>query len=841
MTKCGRPKVDHAAGRRFFFATALCLGLIFPPAALADAPSNDPSHQQFLFAYKLLQRGEDQLASEAFDEYLDDFPHAQRRGDATYYRAMLYRRAGDSQAAIDLLKDATAPTLVPAYAIDLLRGQAQADLLEHAAAAESFDRIDTGKLQPATAASVLYLRGRAHRGAENLAAAARDFEAAGKLDSPVRSRALIELSQVQSAMGQADAAVKTLRNVLALDNATAPAEAARLAGDLSYQTGSYDQALEFYQLVISGYPSSPHFGPAVVGALWSQYAAGRDDRVLETFKQHEAALPLQDRVQAIYLFGSAQQRRGNAQAAADAFARITQGDEPYPLLDKALLKLGEARLTLGQFDAVRDALGKLQRLYPDSPLRADSAYLLAAADARQGNVERGAARLTELIDAGPDHPYHAPALLHRARLYEAHAKPDAAVADYQRYLAAAKPGTPDVTAAALRLIALLDQVGKPAEAVRVADALLSQNKLPAAAQQEAMYRRAIALLRADKPADALRQLDALGKAHPLHPYRDAATYYRGLILVAQGKPAEAVKPLTEAGQTEALDPASRVNAWRVLAAAERDRDNDAASARALTQIQTLGGKEAMVGSELVWLGRYYVDAGEPDKARPYLDAARSRRDKLKPALLAAALYETARMHRAAGRYDEALNMLEEVLAIGQGLDLDAQLEMARTFAQSDRRDAAAELFTGLSIADDSRIAAVALYEGAANQRRIAEARRQADDPAGADAALKTARKQLKRVVLLYAMPPLEPLPQQALLELADIAAALDEPGQRVAELEELIRKYPDGPHARYGKALLAAQRNRLGEATTLLKALRDEKLDQPLAGRVSATLKELEG
>jgi len=817
------------------FASAIVL----LPADLA-AQANDPSHQQFLFAYKLLQRGEDDLAAEAFDEYLADFPSAKRRGDATYYRAMLHRRAGDSQAAIDLLEDAPEPTLVPGYAIDLLRGQVQADLKRHAAAARSFERIETDQLKPATAASVLYLRGRAHRGADNLAAAARDFEAAGKLASPVRSRALIELSQVQSAMGRADAAVKTLRRVLALDETTAPAEAARLAGDLSYETGGYEQAVEFYQLVISGYPSSAHFGPAVVGTLWSHYAAGDDARVIETFKQHEAALPLQDRVQAIYLAGSAHLRRGDAKAAAAAFARITQGEEAYPLLDKALLKLAEARLKLKDYNGVREAIGKLHRLYPDSPLRADAAYLLAAADARQGHVERGAARLTELIAAGPQNPYHAPALLHRARLYEANDKPEAAVADYQRFLTAA-PDAPEAPSAALRLIALLDQTGRPAEAVQVADALLSRPKLPAAVEQETMYRRAVALLRDEKPGEALRQLDALNKAHPLHPFRDATMYYRGLILVAQDKPDEAVEPLTEAGRTEALDPASRVNAWRVLAAAQRDRGREDASAQALDELEKLGGKEALVGSELVWLGRYHIDREQPGKARPYLDAALDRRKKLKPALLAAALYETARMHRAAGRYDQALTVLEEVLAIGQGLDLDAQLEMARTLADMDRRDAAAELFQGLSIADDSRIAAAALFEGAANQRAIAEARRKADDPAGAEAALREARKLLKRIVLLYAMPPLEPLPQRALLELADIAAALDQPPQRVTELEELIRKYPDGPYARYAKALLAAQRNRLGEATTLLKALRDEQIDQPLAGRVNATLKELEG
>lgn len=819
-------------------SACLLVAAIGPGGALAQ--ETDPSHQQFLFAYKLLQRGEDELAADAFDQYLDDYSSAERRGDATYYRALLHRRAGAPRDAVEMLDGAPAPTMVPAYAVDLLRGQALADLNLHAEAARAFERIDADQLNPATAASVLYLRGRAHRGSDNLAAAARDLKAAGELDSPVRSRALIELSQTQSAMGQADDAVKTLRAVLALDDATAPAEAARMAGDLSYRNGNYEQAVEFYQLVISGHRSSAHFSPAVVGALWSQYALGRDARVIETFKRHMEALPLQDRIEAIYLAGSSFARQGNHAAAAAAFNDITRGDEPYPLMDKALLKLAESRLALEQYGPMRDAIDKLERLYPDSPLRADAAFLLATAEARQGQVEQGAARLTELVNAGEGHPYYAQALLRRARLYEAHEQPAAAIEDYKRYLSIDDADPADAADAALRRIALLTAQDRPADAAAQAQALLDRPGLSAEVEQEAMHRRVIALLRADDPVEALKQLDALDTAHPLHPRRDLSRYYRGLILVALGRPGEAVGPLTEAGQTQSLDPVARVNAWRVLAAAQRDRGEDAASAQALRQIEDLGGLSAMVGSELVWLGRYHTDAGEPDKAERYLAEALQRRADLKPALLAAALYETARMHRAADRFDQAMAAIEEVLAMGQGLDLDAQLEMARTLADSDRRDAAAELFEGLSIADDSRIAAAALFEGAQNQLAIAEARRLADDPAGERAALQSARKQLKRVVLLYAMPPLEPLPQRSLLELADIADQLGDAGQRRAELDELARKYPDDPYGRYARALVAAQRDRIGEARTLLTELRDRDLDQPLADRVAAALRELQ-
>lgn len=813
-------------------------------ATVAAAQATDPSQQQFLFAYKLLQRGEDGLAAEAFDEYIAGYPTAEQRGDAMYYRALLLRRAGDAQAALDRLKDAPKPKLVPAYALDLLRGQALSDLGKHKEAAAAFDQIDTAKLKPATAASVLYLRGRAHRGANNLAAAARDFAAAAKPDSPVRPRALIDLSTTQSAMGNDQDAVKTLQRVLALDDTTAPAEAARLAGDLSYQTGEYDAAIEFYSMVIAGHPASPHFGPSVVGKLWAQYSAGLDRDVLATYDEHRKALPVQDRPQAVYLAGSSAQRLGNHKAAADALASITQTDTPYPLLDKALLKLAESQLALDQYDAMRASIGKLTRLYPDSPLRADAAFLLATADAEQGNAQRGAARLTELIEHGPQHPYHTQSLLRRARLYEANGEPAAAIADYRAYLKAQKSITAQRNQVQTHLIRLLAESGDHAGAIAAADRVIANDKLGAAGRPlrlEAMYRRAVALIETDKPGDALQQLDALDKTEPLHPYRDAATYYRGLILVAQGKAKDAEKPLSEAGNNEKLDAASRINAYRVLAAARRDREDANGSAAALAALEKLGGRDAMVGSELVWLGRYFNDAGDAKRAKAYLDTALQRRAKLDPKLLAAALYEAGRMHRQSKAFEPALLSFEEVLALGKGLELDAQLEMARTFAAMGQREAAIDLFKGLAVSDDSRIAATALAEGAATWQALADTHRRADDPAAADAALREARKLLKRIVLLFAMPRLEPLPQEALLQLADIADQLDEPQQRAKELDELIRKYPDGPHARYAKALQAAQRNRIGEARTLLKQLKDQPMDAALSRRVDAALKALEG
>ena len=102
---CGE-KFSMERFRGLICCFAVFLLFCFSASAFAQPAPSDPSHQQFLFAYKLLQRGENQLAVEAFDEYLTKFPDAAKRGDAMYFSAMLYRRLGQPAKALAKLADA---------------------------------------------------------------------------------------------------------------------------------------------------------------------------------------------------------------------------------------------------------------------------------------------------------------------------------------------------------------------------------------------------------------------------------------------------------------------------------------------------------------------------------------------------------------------------------------------------------------------------------------------------------------------------------------------------------------------------------------------------------------
>ena len=138
-----------------------------PASQTATAPDS-AAYQQFVFAYRLLQRNEDKLATDAFDEFLQHYPQDERRGDAIYYRALLASRAGENEAAAKLLADCPRPCSCPPNDVPLLHAQVYCDLGKFDPALAVLEKINAAAADPATRASILYLTGVAYRGSGNL-------------------------------------------------------------------------------------------------------------------------------------------------------------------------------------------------------------------------------------------------------------------------------------------------------------------------------------------------------------------------------------------------------------------------------------------------------------------------------------------------------------------------------------------------------------------------------------------------------------------------------------------------------------------------------------------------
>ena len=69
------------------------------------------------------------------------------------------------------------------------------------------------------------------------------------------------------------------------------------------------------------------------------------------------------------------------------------------------------------------------------------------------------------------------------------------------------------------------------------------------------------------------------------------------------------------------------------------------------------------------------------------------------------------------------------------------------------------------------------------------------------------------------------MPELSYLELAEIETELGQTDNATADLKELGDRFPDGPYASYGRAVLLQQQNKKGEAVFLLKKLHEQTLD----------------
>lgn len=800
---------------------------------------SDAEHQQFLFAYKLLQRGETDEAAKEFDEYLGTFPAGEKLGDAQYYRALLYRQAGQNDNAAKLLKDAAKPTLVPGYAVDLLSGQVLSDLGQYDAALKSLEKINTEELDPKVAVSALYLKGLAYRGADNLQAAAAALGDAAKLDTPMKARAMLDLAKVHALMKDSALAIKTLDKCLAQDDPAITPEAARFAGDLSYNAGEYASAIAYYNTVVARHQSSAHFGPAVVGLMWAQFADGRYQQVIDAYNQTIKALPVQDRLAATYLAGSARQERGEHQQAAELFDLVAQGDGRLPIQEKVLYKLAVSRFELKDYDAMNKAAKKLLELYPQTDLKVDVAFLQAIAEAEAGQVERGAARLTRFVEAGPTDPYYQQALLRRAHLYETHNEIQAAARDYDAYLATITSPTPTSLQAQFRLMELLGALGQHARVIRLASGVLELNdtdlRTPQV-EQEALYRLAVAQRFSGEDQAALATHRRLTDKHPINPYRAESVLEQGLIQMKLGDAERGVPLLLDAVEREGLGKSSKLNALRIVAQHDADNANPKRAYELRMKMQEIGGAEVFSSDENLWLAGRLISQGDAKPALGYLASVQKLGgDSQKQR----ALLLTGRAQRLLGDYDKAIQTLNEVRAVSEHYGVEAWLEIALVYRDNGKIDQALNELVGLQNPDRGvSIAAQAYYEAGLIHRSLFEDARRRSDPVKAQQQADAARSAFKKLWLLYPDREGEDLSKRAYLELAEVQFASGELADELKRLEELVQTYPQSPYATYAKAVLAIRAGLQERADTYLRqTLEQAGNDDGLTARADKLLR----
>lgn len=810
------PHLSHRSGKPRWVLVLLmvCSTAWSNPHAVGQVTVvNDAAHQQFVLAYRLLQRQQFTDAMDAFDTYLGSFPDDARRNDALYYRALLATRTGDLANAAECLAHTGDTTVVPAHAVALLAGQVHMARGQPDAALQALEPIDTATLAPETRGPLLHLRAVAYQKAGNLPAAAAQLEATADLDGALQARAAHDLGRVRAAMGDHDAALAALDIAAAASDPAISPSAALLAGNLRYASGAYHRALQDYALVLHRYQSAPAYEKAVTGAMWAALSAEQYEQVQALYQRHGPTLRNVERqAEAILVTATAWQRLNRHEAALTALDRAATLAVGRDTHQRILLGRVTSLLVLKRFPDAERVTNQLARQSPTGPTRVDVALRWAEADEARGRVDAALTRLSTLIDHGDTQIGHAAALRARAGLLRRAGRDAAAIADYETLSAGQSCCDDDAVTVQLDLVDLYLRSGRFDAALARLEALASGHRtaqitLPPTVDQEVLYRTAIALIRQQRFAPALAALTRLVEQHPQSPRTPAALHYRGLVRMTTDPGDEAVADLRVSGAMDMLEPPLRINGWRMVALHCRRQGREDEAMTALQELESLGGRDALDAEEAHWVAARYLKSGRPDTALGYLQPLLVDDAVYAPESRAGWLFLAGRCHQVAGNPAAALPCFEQVVALSSGHQWQALLEFGHTLRAMHRDQEAVNAYNVLAANPATRLAVEGLIGRAAAHVGIARASFAASAPDDAVEALLEARRDLIRIVVLHAHPSISPLPELAHIALHDVLLALD--AARVEgmsprdNLNELAQRYPGTPFAVYAQALTA--------------------------------------
>ncbi len=823
-----------------------------PAIVYAQAAENEGAREQFVFAYKLYKAGDDKLAAESFDEFIAKNPADSRVSDALYFRAILARKLGKTQDAVDLVTKIEKTTLVGEIPVLLLKGQLYVDQKEYDRALPWLEKVPVDKAAPGDKAGTLYLQGVCYRETGNVQAATQAFEACAQVESPLKSRCLLELGLTKRVAKQTAEAIAVLQQAVQTQDPQVVPSAARVAGDiLRLDIKKYDQAQKYYDLVIKNYQSSDEFGPAVVGSLWCHLGLGENNVLLTKAARLGDNLKPADKQTTQYLSALAHQAMGEQEEAVKILTALDKEQLSQDLRPLVRYYLAVGQIEMGDQAGFDKTVKSYAVDFPDSSKGNAVQMLQVQAKLKAKDIPGAAAVLTGVIEQQPAAPIadRLEALRRRAELYEMSGNPTAGADDYGAWskLAAGAPkGTvldpTEPSRLALRRADLLAQTNKNAQAVDVLKEIVASTDVDPVADQEARFLMALCLGRLDKPQEAADTLTALIQKHAQAKRLSEILYNRGLFLMAAEKPDDAMPDLLLSGNAKDLPTAQRIEALRLAGLRLRQLDKKEEAGVILRSLMQLGELRA---DEAMWLARLMIEKGQGKEAVAVLDPFVKRDAKVLAEIetRAEAQYLTGIAKRVNGELEVSIALLTGVVdsEATPNLKLEARLELARSLADRGRTVEAIKQYEVLISAKPSHIAATAAFDCATLYRALGRGRRTDISGSGSPENMKQAEKLFKRVVLLYSFPQLSPLPEKAWVELAELAQEQGRLDEAIKSYQTLGEKYGNAAYGMYGKAMVLAvvKKDKITAAQTL-RAI-PQPVEPTLFARINQRLREWEG
>lgn len=824
-------------------------------AAPATVRADDEAQRQFTFAYRLLERGELDLAKDAFVDFVRRFEKDMRVPDAVYYLALLSRQRGDLLMAREWITRVKQPHRVPVVAVHLLRGQIMLESQNAAEAVRALEAVNPAELPDAeTRATWHYLRGLAYDGVTNLPAAAEQFDKATEAESAIRQMALMELGRTRAKLDQKAAAIEALRLAAEGSDAEIAAAARSLAAELAYAGKQYDLAADLYGELVTRHQASKQFKTALIGRLRALLAAERFDQLLQQYPSIEPLLDDAARGEAWFMLGAAQVRQGKH---AEAVATLTRFFEKHGSRHADspragyLMAIALYHTDAAQFDAW---MARADQALPEMPGRAELRYLQAQSAMKQNRHKEAIDLLTPLVqdEAGP---YAQRGLLERAGLYEKLEQPQLASADYAMYVKRYGED-PFAASAGRRSIDLAFNAGQYGKVLELAGQWLSQPDRKAQDVAAVRFKLAIAQIKVGDTVAAQELLEQM-LAGPLDDeLATLADYYRGLLLAAQiDVPAGAVEAgaaLTEHQRTSLdqavaalqsavggkLPEAQAVEAYALLARLQRLAGRDGEAVKAFEQLRRRQSVDRFDPATAVWVGRRLLEGDAIHEALSWLTPLTDRPGVADP-VRAEAMFRVAQGYHQMCKWKDAAEAYRKLIAFSKGYGDQGRLGLAQSLGQLGQVEEALAEYDGLVNVSSSRIAATALFDSAILHRDMAERYRTAGDAEATDRELREARRRLNRLDILYPLPQLDPLPQRTLVELGMIALKQNEPDKARELFQRLAEEHPAHAWTPAARAELLLLDGKKADAVFLLTKLHRDSADAAILNHAEQRLNQL--
>jgi len=827
---------------RSFAALSMVLTVLLATPTFAQ---ND-ADRQFTFAYQLMRRGETELAVDAFESFNRQFDDDPRTSDAYYYLALLSYRQGDVDTARRSLSQVSRPVTIAPAAVDLLRGQVLLVSNQPAESAKVLEQIEESKLaDDATRSTWRYLLGVAYRSIGNDAGAAAQFEASAKLETSIQAAALLELGKARIALNQTNQAIDALRRAAkAAGDPAVAGDARALAAGLAYQAGRFDLAAELWREVIDQHATHPAFQQAPLQRVQALAAGGQYPRLIEEYDALAKLMSESDRAEATYWLAVSQAQLEKYHAAAETLESFLKNYGDHPMAAEAHYLLAVSLYRTEQFERFEQVAADFVADRRNSPRRMDLMYLWGQAAIRTDRAEEAIRRLSPLAESQGE-PHAATALLQRAALFARTDRADRAIADYQAFVERYE-ADPRVATARRRLIDLAFRQGEFEKVIPAAKQWLADGRPDTAAAANVKLRLAIAQIKSDATEAALKTLDDLIATKPADDVASLAHYYRGLLLTARAPVAagadnatlhQAVASLEQA-LAGPLGESQKLESWQLLARLQRTAGRTDKALDAFEQLSRRKKPAEFETPVAMWIGRELLRRGDADKAIRWFTLVLER-SGLEPDTETEALFRAGQAYRELGQWSKAIDALRKVVAFGHGFGDQGRLGLAQALVGAEQVDQALDEYDMLMSADSSRVAATALFEGAHLRMKRANQYAAAKDERRASAERREARKRLNRLVILYSLPQLEPLPQQALLDLARLDMAAGAPDAAREHYRELIQRFGESPWAAIARAEVMILDGKRGDGVFLLEKVATKSESDVVKQAARRRLREL--